>query len=150
MASRRSWQSLSPAYRRRLERGGITAATYGKVSASAARGHARTPERPSRAAKNPLRYPQYIAKRPGFKPVTRRQFDKVFERIDPLEQLSRDDYWNAMPPIVRRQWVDWQDAAHNAYIDAGGETAPGYITQSWEIMTDVEHPEWDERLFWYH
>lgn len=50
MASRprKGWESLSPAYRKRLERGGISAKDYaaGK-SLSKARGHGATPEHPT-------------------------------------------------------------------------------------------------------
>lgn len=64
MARQRSWESLSPAYRERLSRNGISKAAYETGSpVTAARGHAKTPERPERAAKNPQRYPEYIQKK---------------------------------------------------------------------------------------
>lgn len=64
MASKRTWQSLSPAYRERLQKSGYSAKDYaaGKSRASA-RGHAQTPERPSQARKNPTRYVQYNIKK---------------------------------------------------------------------------------------
>lgn len=47
--ARRSWDSLSPAYRRRLERSGLTRAGYESgASLTGARGHGTTPERPDR------------------------------------------------------------------------------------------------------
>ena len=58
---RRAWAALSPAYRTRLERGGITRELYEQGwSLSAARGHAATPERPSRAQGQPARYRGYL------------------------------------------------------------------------------------------
>jgi len=46
---RRSWDSLTPAYRRRLERSGITRAGYESgAPLTGARGHGTTPERPDR------------------------------------------------------------------------------------------------------
>jgi hypothetical protein len=65
MASRRrSWDSLSPSYRARLSRGGITKARYERGdSLTAARGHSKTPEHPERAQKNPQRYRKYLQKR---------------------------------------------------------------------------------------
>jgi len=46
--------SLTPAYRRRLERGGVTRKEYESgASLSGARGHAATPERPTRADNKP-------------------------------------------------------------------------------------------------
>lgn len=60
---RKGWESLSPAYRKRLERGGISAADYGAGhSLSRARGHATTPEHPTdKIAKS--KYPAYYARR---------------------------------------------------------------------------------------
>ncbi len=46
---RRSWESLTPAYRRRLERSGLTRAGYESgAPLTGARGHGTTPERPDR------------------------------------------------------------------------------------------------------
>ena len=48
-ANRRRWRDLSPAYRKRLERAGITwQAYYAGATLSKARGHAKTPEHPGR------------------------------------------------------------------------------------------------------
>lgn len=45
---RKGWENLSPAYRKRLERGGISAADYASgKSLSKARGHSKTPEHPT-------------------------------------------------------------------------------------------------------
>lgn len=62
--ARKSWSSLSPAYRTRLQKAGITQSVYETgASLSAARGHAHTPERPERAATNPQRYTRYLSNR---------------------------------------------------------------------------------------
>lgn len=61
---RSSWDHLSPAYRSRLERGGITRQDYQSgASLESVRGHAKTPERPERAEKNPQKYKDYLAQR---------------------------------------------------------------------------------------
>lgn len=58
----RQWGTLSPAYRRRLERGGITQAAYESgASLQKARGHAQTPEHPLKAT--PASHPRYFANR---------------------------------------------------------------------------------------
>ncbi len=63
----RNWDALSANYRRRLGRAGISQRDYeAGVNLSAARGHARTPERPQVAVRNPARYPEYVRKRGGF------------------------------------------------------------------------------------
>lgn len=60
----RSWEGLSPAYRARLQRAGITRKAYENgAPVTAARGHARTPERPERALKKPDRYEGYLQTR---------------------------------------------------------------------------------------
>lgn len=66
------WNALKPTYRRRLERNGITLQRYlSGQSLAKSRGHATTPERPSRATKRPERYPEYLAKRATLTPRQR-------------------------------------------------------------------------------
>lgn len=59
------WSQLSAPYKARLKRQGVSPNTYnaGKADLRAARGHAKTPEHPGRAYRNPSRYPEYIAKK---------------------------------------------------------------------------------------
>lgn len=62
--ARRGWESLTPAYRQRLTRAGVTRAQYERgESLQAARGHAGTPERPERAVRHPGQYGDYLARR---------------------------------------------------------------------------------------
>lgn len=66
MASRRSFDSLSDAYRRRLERGGIGRTQYERGdSLKAARGHKAgvTPEHPSDVKNNSREYGRYMSDR---------------------------------------------------------------------------------------
>lgn len=61
--ARKGWDELSPAYRQRLERGGITPAQYAAgASLSKARGHAKTPEHAERNIDR-LKYPEYFSRR---------------------------------------------------------------------------------------
>lgn len=66
MASK-PWDQLSPDYRRRMKRNGITREIWGTPTAIAkrqsARGHSATPERPERAVRNPGRYTGYLESR---------------------------------------------------------------------------------------
>ncbi len=56
----RNWANLSPTYRGRLERAGVTKAYYeGGGKLGKARGHAHTPEHPEEAERNPEKYPKY-------------------------------------------------------------------------------------------
>jgi hypothetical protein len=62
----RNWNALSGAYRRRLEKAGVTRKAYESGGSLAkARGHAKTPERPERAEqpRNRERYKEYRQKR---------------------------------------------------------------------------------------
>lgn len=60
----KTWGELSGTYRGRLERGGISQREYESGrSLAAARGHARTPERPERAMTSPGRYKDYLDRR---------------------------------------------------------------------------------------
>lgn len=62
--ARKDWDSLSDSYRKRLERGGITKTAYDSgASLSAARGHAATPERPSRVNAAKPEHQSYIFRR---------------------------------------------------------------------------------------
>jgi len=61
--SRRSWESLTPIYRRRLERSGLTRAAYESgAPLTGARGHGTTPERPDRQNRR-AEYASYRAQR---------------------------------------------------------------------------------------
>jgi hypothetical protein len=60
--ARKGWNSLSPAYRARIEKAGLTQADYeAGTSLSRARGHANTPENPR--SYDPQKYQKYNTKR---------------------------------------------------------------------------------------
>lgn len=62
---RKGWNQLSPGYRARLEKSGISQRAYERgQSIARARGHAETPEHGKKQAqRNPVRYRKYLAKR---------------------------------------------------------------------------------------
>ena len=61
--ARKGWDQLSPNYRVRLERAGISAKDYtAGISLSKARGHSQTPEHPTDKISK-TKYPTYYAKR---------------------------------------------------------------------------------------
>jgi hypothetical protein len=69
MAKGRSWDSLSPTYRERLSRAGVTKSQYQSgTNLSKARGHAQTPEHPREAERHPERYPDYVARKARKRP----------------------------------------------------------------------------------
>jgi hypothetical protein len=64
MARNRNWDSLSPSYRSRLARSGISRGDYESgASLESARGHKSTPEHPERAESNAQRYSDYLRNR---------------------------------------------------------------------------------------
>lgn len=112
--ARKGWNALSPGYRERLKKAGITKRQYEKgESIQAARGHAQTPERPKGGAK----FPTYQAER-----------DKLVNRVTAKKQayFGTRPIWNPKraarlfkkdpPPMsALRRWAklskeEWLDA----------------------------------------
>ena len=119
VAKPRNWQALTPTYRKRLERGGITRSDYESGSkVTSARGHARTPERPERAAKNPARYPTYLANRKAEDGKTPsallRQLAKFATRVDLDYGYVRD----TISPSERANFLAGWQVAHAQYLQA--------------------------------
>jgi len=112
--ARKGWDSLSPGYRARLERNGISKTAYaGGASIQAARGHQATPERPTQAKA----FPQYQNERNKLvrSLVNRKQnFFGTSPKWNPLR--SREKFKKDPPSMTKlRQWVrmtreEWIDA----------------------------------------
>lgn len=99
----RSWSGLSAPYRARLERAGITPQAYESgVNVSAARGHAATPERPSRAANNPAKYARYLQRQSAIRQAVIDKKHKIFGGLRAYnaqrsaQQVLRSDDLQAM------------------------------------------------------
>lgn len=64
---RKAWSELSPSYQSRMKKHGLNGRNWsskkGAELRKAARGHARTPERPTQAERNPAKYPEYVSRR---------------------------------------------------------------------------------------
>lgn len=119
MAKERNWQSLSPAYRARLQRGGITRRQYERgASLSKARGHSKTPERPERAKRNPARYPDYAVRE-----AVREQARKGMSDSGMRKWLKRygdahgiDDILSVIKPADRASFIEgWKIANQESY-----------------------------------
>lgn len=129
--ARKGWESLSPGYRARLERNGVSKTAYGRgESIRAARGHAQTPEHPKEVTfkGGATQFPHYKAER-----------DRLTKRIGELKQYwfgdspkwnpkrSKEKFRKEPPSIVRmRQWVK---LSREEWIDAIREdpTAASYL-----------------------
>jgi hypothetical protein len=89
LRSAETWDALSSAYRKRLERSGITRERYlSGDPLTGARGHAKTPEHPERAYRKPGKYPEYVQKRTGKAPP--RFSDQVV--TDRVKKILMDEF----------------------------------------------------------
>lgn len=160
MASRRKgWDSLSPAYRERLSRRGITRSQYehGRPLAGA-RGHGATPEHGLKSAKrNPKKYAEYIRKRaiPQVQiPVSAE--DEAYELNSAKDNAFRNidsrlrDYYK-----YKRETV-----LANVYGGETSESGPvsgmSLAEARWTANADTEElrahaePQYQGNPWWYH
>jgi len=122
--ARKGWESLSPAYRNRLERGGISKAAYERgESIKSARGHSQTPERPSLS--NPQKFPKYHSERQKLINAVNRRKQNIFG-ISPKWNPSRAraNLNKYSPPLSKLQWA--LDAEPEEWMDAIREDPEGY------------------------
>jgi hypothetical protein len=102
----RTWEGISPAYRARLERGGITRQAYESgAKVTAARGHGATPEHPRDAVKRPERFPAYQAR------STAAQRRAAYQHM-----LSFKDWLETNDPI---KWLEFNEDSIAARIGVG-------------------------------
>lgn len=140
-AKRRSvaqWNALSPAYRKRLERSGISREQYLRGNKlSAARGHRSTPERPARAAKNPARYKDYLTR-----------LYQRFSRETQSVGLEAKPLWQAMSPDTAKTWTEEHEKVRTDYQT--GTVDLGRWGAAFGALTDLHGDSFPEALFWYH
>lgn len=155
---RKLWSALKPGTQRRklgfYRKRGLSdsqirarynAGTLG--SQSAARGHAATPERPSRAVRNPGRYQKYIEKRrqitgDKFPKITRR--DRAYGNID--QKIGH--YIKFDPRAVRRRVYEMMsDAEIEWTIHASEDMIVGRAAANYgmRLFGDYRQSPW-----WYH
>jgi hypothetical protein len=142
----KTWSQLTPGYRQRIARA-VSSQTglsqkqirerYNRGtlgSLSAARGHAKTPERPTRARRNPQRYTEYLAKRQnitGGSP-TPPVFSKRLRAVDHIELLLGDYHKFRLANVIQSvnrmtdSELDWtlnadtEDIRHRASAQVPG------------------------------
>ena len=171
MAAKRLWSSLSPAYRKRLAASGVTAREYNRGVIPAgkrtkARGHAKTPEHPERAAKQPERYPEYVTKRklprsdPRYLRDEMHRIGKRIERVGGAEAAGIDKIiLAAIPPEERENFIHgWNDAhddyekklkAAGSFIAYGQNGGSAYGRKRLDII-ESSHPAYPRALGFYH
>lgn len=113
--ARKGFNALSTAYRKRLEKAGITQADYDSgASLAGARGHLHTPERPSQV--NPAKHANYLQRRDTLiQQVIRKKHyyfsmapkwnpahdTKAFENNPP--SIATLKFWSG---LTREEWID--------------------------------------------
>lgn len=116
--ARKSWDQLSPAYRRRLERAGYTRSDYvANKPRTAARGHARTPEHPNRA--NPVKHKEYLERKANPRPKgrksptreqkNRRNARERARRYASKPQSEREREWSRHENEEAMFWKQYQE-----------------------------------------
>lgn len=158
--TRKTWETLSPTYRRRLEKAGYTRADYlaGKER-KAGRGHGKTPERPSQAIRHPERFPDYVLARDN--PQARRDLaERIFTELAPLMGLQSGDVRGLDISTLYENVAGMSPAlfarARNMTVDEWRAEARYQSKQSSYFYVGPEHrsdwigPNHDINPFWYH
>ncbi len=152
MAARKAWDALSPAYRARLERSGITRASHAKANLTEARGHPSP--RPAGAA--PKELVERLVRGEGtpedfktlVKKFTRPSWVPAWAANDvaaALSQLPNPRTWESVEFIPRDDGQPWTMIVHrkgNAYdreilIPGGGGPGSG-AKEVLQIVTDLK------------
>lgn len=115
---RKGWSSLSDNYRARLEKNGITKAKYeAGESIKKARGHSKTPERPSMKGN----FPQYQAERTRLTNIVVSKKHHFFSNKPKWNpKRASQPYFDNPPPLTwLRKWAtmtreEWIDALRQA------------------------------------
>jgi len=121
--ARKGWGSLSPAYRARLEKAGLTRTEYEQgVSLQKARGHERTPERPTRA--NPQKHAQYISERKRLTAELEAKKDRLFGDRPRWDEDRSSRAIREYPPTMNHlRWAVSSKATEQDLVDAIREDA---------------------------
>lgn len=103
--ARKGWNSLSPAYRDRIEKAGLTRADYeAGTSLSRARGHGQTPERPS--SYDPQKYQKYDAERTRLTRLVEQRKEQVFGDSKRWDRRRSDRAIREKPPpLTLLRWA---------------------------------------------
>lgn len=101
--TRKTWDTLSPGHRKRLARHGVTRESYdsGAPLPDAARGHAKTPEHPKEARRNPKKYHEYLDR----KPQAGAKFPALVETDGEEPAVASHDGWRrADKSVIAKHW----------------------------------------------
>ncbi len=114
--ARKGWNSLTPAYRARIEKAGLTRADYeAGTSLTKARGHANTPERPS--SYDPNKYQKYNTERNRLYAKVEQRKQELFGDRPRWDRGRSDRTIREKPPsLALMRWA--LEASEEEIIDA--------------------------------
>lgn len=123
--ARKGWDSLSPGYRQRLEKGGISKTAYNRgESLQKARGHAQTPERPSQP-KQREKFPQYHSERQRLVNAVNRKKQDFFGTSPKWNpEKAKANMSKYAPPLALLRWA--MDADYEEWLNAIREEPERY------------------------
>lgn len=103
--ARKGWLALTPAYRARIEKAGLTQADYeAGTSLTRARGHANTPERPR--SYDPQKYQKYNAERKRLTGLVEQRKQDVFGDSVRWDRGKSDRAIREKPPsLALMRWA---------------------------------------------
>lgn len=114
--ARKGWQSLSPGYRARLEKAGISQGDYdGGQSLQSARGHKNTPESPR--SYDPNKYTKYHQERTKLERDLAAKLDQVFGHSPSWSASKSNHNIREHPPSLKQ--IRWAlNASEEELLDA--------------------------------
>lgn len=139
MATRKGWDAISPGYRSRLEKAGITEQAYNSgASIKKGRGHSNTPEHGFKeAVRHPEKYPEYLRKH------TRGGGGETPERIAKrINEILDAAYKNIHERLGNYHKYRDRNVRANVY---GGVRGPQFLGEGSEVempMMDTEDALW--------
>jgi hypothetical protein len=139
MAGRRkSWESLSPSYRGRLSRGGVTRSQFESgAPIRKARGHAKTPEHGiAQGLRNPDKFREYLGK----KNIPQKTGGG---KLDPQEEAMRlndmkDKAYRGMRQLANYFKYNDETVRDNVYGSEENPKGMSYSQALWTSTADIE------------
>jgi hypothetical protein len=139
-ANRKGWSQLSPGYRSRLTKNGITKAQYDAgASLAKARGHSQTPEHGIKEAiRHPAKYRKYINKRTRSGPTAKSPED-IAREINAILDAAYDNIHDRLGDYHK-----YRDGNVRANV-YGGIRGPQFLGEGSQVdmpQMDIEDAIW--------
>lgn len=146
----RIWGNLSPPYRARLERKGISQSQYESgASLKAARGHERTPESRKDYLRNPGKYPErYRELRPLSNSEVRTLQSRAYSRLNHLLNKPDADGFTDVNAFSSQHVRDNVHAMTVSQLEFAISASPSQIREAASVQEPYRTDN-TRNLFWY-